>query len=350
MKTILAITAMAAAIVLSACQPAAQPAEPANPSPARAGIWISPAEIAKLPTSGTAWNEVHEAATGSWGKPTVADQNSDDDVNTLAGALVAVRTNDAALKTKVRKHLMDLAASHPYDRVLALARELPSYVIAADVVGLDSTQRASFERFLREARTHKMSGHSGGTDLVSTAHLSPNNWGTMARGALAAVDAYLGDDASLKKLADTQEAWLGGRAPNTLKYTSTSWHAGPKAGVNARGATISGHDVGGVLPEDQRRTGDYTWPAPKGSYPHEALQGAVVASVILDRAGVLDFNAGDSALLRAERWLSTTNANPPANDDGNTPWLLNAYGGGSFARSASASPGKNIGWAAWTSG
>ena len=294
---------------------------------------------------------MHAAATGSWGTPTVADQNSDDDTDTLAGALVAVRTNDAALKTKVRKHLMDLVARHPYDRVLALSRELPSYVIAADVVGLDASQRASFEGFLREARTHKMDGHSGGTDLVSTAHLSPNNWGTMARGALAAVDAYLGDKASLAKIADTQEAWLGGAAPNTLKYSSTNWHAGsPRAGINTRGATISGKNVDGVIAEDQRRTGEFAWPAPKGSYPHEALQGAVVASVILDRAGVLDFNAGDRALERAERWLITTNANPPANDDGNTPWLLASYGGGTFARTAAPSPGKNIAWAAWTAG
>jgi hypothetical protein len=345
MKTVLAITALAAAIVLSACQPVVEPEPPTTP-----GVWISPAEIAKLPTSGTAWKTMYAAATGSWGKPTIADQNSHDDTDTLAGAYVAVRLDDAAMKTKVRRHLMDLVASHPYDRVLALARELPSYVIAADVVGLDASQRTSFERFLREARTHKMSGHSGGTDLVSTAHLSPNNWGTMSRGALAAVDAYLGDDASLAKLADTQLAWLGGTAPNTLKYSGTSWHAGRKAGINARGARISGNDVDGVIPEDQRRTGDYQWPAPKGSYPHEAMQGAVVASVILDRAGVLDFAAGDHALERAERWLSVTNANPAANDDGNTPWLLAAYGGGSFSRTPSASPGKNIAWAAWTSG
>ena len=48
-----------------------------------------------------------------------------------------------------------------------------------------------------------------------------------------------------------------------------------KNGVNKRGSVIQGHDVSGVLPEDQRRTGDsFAWPAPKGSYPWEALQGA----------------------------------------------------------------------------
>ena len=348
MKRILTVTALAAAVLLAACQPATTPVDPGGSTPTT-GLWINSKEIAALPTSGPAWSAMHSAATSSWGTPTIADQNSKADTNTLAGALVAVRTNDAAMKTKVRSQLMALAANHPYDRVLALSRELPSYVIAADLVGLDSGQRATFEKFLREAMTHKMDGHSGGTDLVSTALLSPNNWGTMARAAAAAVYVYLGDDAGLAKIADTQEAWLGGNAPNTLKYSSTNWHAGsPKKGINARGASRDGHSLDGVIPEDQRRTGEYTWPAPKGSYPHEALQGAIVTSVILDRAGALPFDAGDKALERAERWLVTTNANPPASDDGNTPWLLVKYGSGSFARSASATAGKNIAWAAWT--
>jgi hypothetical protein len=288
------------------------------------------------------------AATGTWGTPTIADQNSFDDTNTLAGALVAVRLDDDALRTKVRRQLMTLAAKHPYGRVLALARQLPSYVIAADVVGLDGPQRATFERFLTEAIHHKMSGHSGGSDLESTALRSPNNWGTMSRAAMAAVAAYLGDEALLARIADAQEAWLGGSAPNMLKFTSTDWHVGRPAGINARGAQRNGRSLDGVLPEDQRRTGEYTWPAPKGSYPHEGLQGAVVASVILHRAGALPFTAGDRALERAARWLAVTNANPASGDDGNTPWLLAKYGGGSFARTASPSPAKNIAWAAWT--
>ncbi|WP_426573879.1 hypothetical protein [Aquihabitans sp. McL0605] len=313
-----------------------------------AGVWINAKEIAALPASGAAWTSMRAAAAKSWGTPTIADQNSSDDTDTLAGALVSARSGDEAMKTKVRNHLMALASNHPYERVLGLARQLPSYIIAADVVGLNASQRASFESFLREAVHHKMAGHSGGDDLASTAYLSPNNWGTMSRAAMAAVDVYLGDKAGLAKIADTQEAWLGGTAPNTLKYSSTNWHAGKAAGINVRGSQRDGHTLDGVLPEDQRRTGEYTWPAPKGSYPHEALQGAVVASVILDRAGALPFEAGDHALQRAEQWLATTNGNPAASDDGNTPWLLAKYGAGSFAKAATPSPAKNIAWAAWT--
>ncbi len=347
MKRALFVAAITAALLATACQPLIATPSGGGGRSSRS-LWISPAEIARLPTSGQAWADLKAAATRSWGTPTIADQNSNDDTDTLAGALVAERLDDDGLRNKVRRHLMDLAAKHPYDRVLSLARQLPSYVIAADIVGLDARQRATFERFLAEADHHKMAGHSGGTDLESTALRSPNNWGTMSRAAMAAVAVYLGDDAALARIADTQEAWLGGSAPNALKYTDTTWHVGRPAGINPRGAQRGGRSLDGVLPEDQRRTGDYQWPAPKGSYPHEGLQGAVVTSVILHRAGALPFTAGDNALVRAERWLTVTNANPPANDDRNTPWLLRQYGNATFACEASAPPAKNIGWAAWT--
>lgn len=323
--------------------PAAASVAGTNPT---TGIWINASEIAARPTTGKAWDAMKAAALKSWGTPTIADQSSTDDTNTLAGAIIAVRLNDDALRSKVRDHLAALVASHPYDRVLGLARQLPSYVIAADLVGLEPSARLGFEAFLREAMSHQMEGHSGGTDLRSTARRSPNNWGTMSRAAMAAAAVYLGDYTDLAVLADTQRAWLGESVPNELRFSSTTWHSGVQpAGVNPVGAVRDGHPLDGVQPEDQRRTGGYTWAAPKGSYPHEALQGAVLASVILDRAGALPFDAGDDALIRAEAWLSGPGANPPSGDDRNTPYMLNRYGA-SFA-TGSTSAAKNIAWADW---
>lgn len=349
MKKILRPPLLAALLVVtvlasSACQPFG------NDSPAAVGIWITHDEIRALPTTGAAWLAVKEASASTWGTPTIADQDSDHDVKTLAGALVAVRLRDAKLAAKVREHVMALVRHHPYDRVLSLARQLPSYIIAAELVGLNKDDRRAFSAFLREAASHKMEGHSGGDDLRSTALRSANNWGTMSRGAMAAIDVYLGDDADLANIANAQKAWLGASAPNSLRYSDTNWHGGAMAGVNPRSATRSGQTLSGVIAEDQRRTGEFQWPAPKGSYPHEALQGAVVASVILDRAGVLPFETGDNALVRAERWLTDVNANPADNDDRSTPWLLNRYGGGGFRTSTPTSPGKNMGWADWTVG
>jgi len=199
-RALLAIAILAA---LTACEPAPPP-----------GVFVSRAEVAALPTSGPAWEAVRAAALKPWGTPTIANQDSTVDTDTLAGALVAVRLDDDALRAKVRAQLAALVASHPYERVLALSRELPSYVIAADLVGLEGEADAAFDAFLREALTHDMTGHSGGTDLHSTALRSPNNWGTMARGAAAVAYAYLDDDEGLAAIAAAQEAWLTGHPAN----------------------------------------------------------------------------------------------------------------------------------------
>ena len=336
----LKLALLAVALIVSATVSAA-PAQATTP-----GVFISPFEIVTLPTTGKAWDAMRAAAVKTWGTPTIANQSSTDDTNTLAGALVAVRLNNDAMRAKVRTQLANLVASHPYDRVLGLARQLPAYIIAADLVGLYGTERASFEAFLREAALHNMEGHSGGTDLRSTALRSPNNWGTMSRAAMAAIAVYLGDTDELAFVAMTQRAWLGEAVPNQLRYTSTNWHESTaKVGISPRGASRDGNPLGGVQPEDQRRTGEYVWAAPKGSYPHEALQGAVLTSVILDRAGALPFNAGDNALIRAEAWLAGPGANPASGDDRNTPYMLNEYGG-SFP-TGSTTAAKNIAWCDW---
>ena len=62
------------------------------------GIWIGPDEVRALPMSGAAWDQLAAAATGSWGSADVSNQDNDHDVYTFAGALVAVRTDDNAMR------------------------------------------------------------------------------------------------------------------------------------------------------------------------------------------------------------------------------------------------------------
>lgn len=187
---------------------------------------------------------------------------------------------------------------------------------------------------------------------MSTALRSTNNWGTMARAAMVSIDLYLGNDAGLQQVANAHRAFLGENVPNSLKYTDTKWHASSsKAGINRRGATISGRNVDGVLPEDQRRTGEPSSSAPeRGSYPWEGLQGALVTGAMLDRAGIVDIDAGDKALTRAFAWLYDVNDNAPEGDDEWQPWVLNKLAGTRFAADTGTSPGKNMGWTDWTHG
>src|SRR5690606_28990284 len=56
------------------------------------GIWISKEEVMSLPTSGTAWNNLMSAAQKSTSNPSFADQDSQNDVYTVAKALVYLRT------------------------------------------------------------------------------------------------------------------------------------------------------------------------------------------------------------------------------------------------------------------
>jgi hypothetical protein len=341
------IVVAALSLTAAACAP-----KPTPPAPRAAGMWISAAEVRALPASGAAWAKVREAALDDWGRVDLTDNNSTHDTSTLAGALVAVRTGDTALRGKVRTALAQLARTTSYARVLEMSRSIPSYVIAADLVGLDSVQDRQFRQFLSALRTRPLQGHSGGVDLLSTALRSPSNWGAMARAAMTAIDLYLGDRTQLGRIATAHRAFLGDAVTSQLVWSDTSWHADPrrKAGINRRRAVVGGSVADGVLPEDQRRTGEPTTrskPA-QGSYPWEALQGAMVTAVLLDRAGVVPFAAGDDALLRAFTWLTRTNANPAEGDDLWQPWLMNSIRGSALPTAATRSPGKNMAWTDWT--
>lgn len=340
-----AVLVAAVAVLISAC-------DPVPPGGGAGSMWVSKAELAQLPTSGTAWNNLVSEANSSWGSPSLSDNNATHDTSTLAGALVAARTGDAALTTKTRAAIMSVTKVTSYARVLEMSRNITSYVIAADIIGLSDADKATFSTFISALRTKPLDGHSGGKDLLSTALVSANNWGTMARAAMVSIDLYLGDRTQLNQVANAHRAWLGENVPNSLNYTDTKWHASSaKAGINRRGAVISGRNVDGVQPEDQRRTGEPSSSAPAaGSYPWEALQGALVTGALLDRAGVVDIDAGDKALTRAFAWLYDVNGNPPSSDDQWQPWVLNRVAGTNFAAKVGGSPGKNMGWADWTHG
>ncbi len=347
----IAIAALVVATGLTACQPTPT-TTPTTNAIYRPALWISRAELAKLPTSGPAWTNLVAVAKGGWGTPSLSNNSASHDTSTLAGALVAVRTGNIYLAVKTRAAIMAVTKVTSYARVLELSRNITSYVIAADLVGLSSANQTTFRAFISRLRTKPLDGHSGGYDMVSTALRSPNNWGAMARAAVTAIDLYLGDRQQLVGVAAAHRAWLGETVPNQLRWSSTSWHgAGRPAGINRRGATLMGRNIDGVEPEDQRRTGEPTTAAPaEGSYPWEALQGALVTGVLLQRAGLVSINAGDHALVRAFSWLYRVNTNPAVADDTWQPWVLNRAAGTRFATAPSKSPGKNMGWSDWTHG
>ena len=135
-------------------------------------------------------------------------------------------------------------------------------------------------------------------------------------------------------------------------YGELDWQADPAApvGINPRGATQNGYNIDGVLPDDQRRGGGFTWPPPPENYVYEALQGALLQAELLSRAGYPAYGWGDGALGRAYQWLHHVANYPAAGDDTWQSHLVNARYGTAYPAPVPSSPGKNFGFTDWLYG
>ena len=316
--------------------------------PAARSIWIDPARLAALPTSGPAWESLLAAAQQPTGAPNLADQTDATNVRVLAKALVYARTGEEHYRSEVWSACQTAIGTEVGGSTLALGRELAAYVLAADLIGgLPGDLEAPFRSWLRDVRTREL---QGGT-LISTHELRPNNWGTNAGASRVAVAAYLGDEADLARAAQVFRGWLGDRSAYAgFQYGQLWWQADPAApvGINPRGATRDGHSIDGVLPDDQRRSGRFQWPPPQENYVYGALQGALVQAVILQRAGYDVWEWQDRALLRAFRWLDQEAHYPARGDDTWEPHLINFAYHTQLPAPVPSQPGKSVGWADWT--
>ncbi len=319
------------------------------------GIWISPAELAELPTSGAAWENVFHAANVPCGTPDLSDQDQNNNVCVMAKALVFARTSLPGYRTEVAQALTRIVNAPAYQgRALALGRELAAYVISADLIDLadlDSSLDARFRTTIRDLLTTPTT--AGPASLVECHEVRPNNWGTHCGASRAAVAAYLGDEVELERVAQVFHGWLGDRTSWAgFEYGDLAWQCDPAGpvGINPVGCVRNNHSIDGVLPDDQRRSGGFAWPPPKENYVWEALQGALVQAVILHRAGYPAFAWQDEALLRAGQWLHDQAGYTADGDNSWEPHLLNYYYGSDFPAPIPAEPGKNLGWTDWTHG
>jgi hypothetical protein len=325
-----------------------------TPVVAGAGIWMSAAEIAALPTSGTAWNGLKKAADSNLSGGVLTERN-DHNVRVMAAALVAARLNDNGYRAKVRDALRgDMAAPYGTEDGLARNRRLGTYAVAADLIGLatfDPTTDASFRRWLATARDTHLSSGGGGT-LAGYHERRPNNYGLHAGFSRVAVALYLGDKAEVERAAQVFRGYLGDRdAYAGFSYgADLTWQADPArpVGINPKGATKDGRNIDGVLPDDQRRCGSFQWPPCLTNYAWEGLQGALALGWVLSRQGYDVWNWSDKALLRAVTWLYTQADYPAEGDDSWQPHLVNRVYGTNFPASTPSRPGKNVGWTDWT--
>ena len=346
-----------AAVIAAALVTAARAAEPPFPSagPGGSGLWVSRDQLLARPTSGAAWTSLKSAADCGCGTPNLGDQEDPVNVCVMAQALVFARTGTASYRASVATALRAIAEGGTYSgRALALGRELAAYVIAADLVDLrsyDAALDSSFRSKIRSLLTTRTTG--GPASLIECHEKRPNNWGTHCGASRAAVAAYLGDAGELARVAAVFKGWLGDRASYaSFSYGALDWQCNPSApvGINPKGCRKEGRDIDGVLSDDQRRGGGFTWPPFQENYTWEAMQGAMAQATILQRAGFDAFNWQDQALLRAARWLHEVDGYPCQGDDTWQSHLLNFYYRASFPAPVPSHPGKNVGWTDWTHG
>lgn len=313
----------------------------------RVGIWLSKKEIMHLPVSGLAWEHVLKHAERNTSSPNLSDMNDPVNVRVLAKALVYARTGEERYRVEVINACMAAINTENGGRTLSLARELLAYVIAADMVGLPTELDTMFRRWLRETLSKNLSGRT----LRSTHEDRPNNWGTHAGASRIAVALYLEDYVELENAARVFKGFLGDRsAYASFKYGNRSWQANwfSPVGINPAGAKKRGQSIDGVIPDDQRRGGTFSWPPPKEHYSYEALQGALAQAVMLDRIGHDVWNWEDKALLRAFRWLYEVADFPAEGDDTWQPHVINFYYNTQFPTQTPSRPGKNVGFTDWT--
>jgi hypothetical protein len=321
---------------------------------AATGVWISRSEIAQLPMSGSAWTNLLAAANSSCGWVDLADQDQSTNVCVLAKALVFARTGTTSYRSAVVTAISQIVSSGTYiGRALALGRELGAYVVAAELIDLGSFNPAldaSFRDKLYELRTTYTSGAA--SSLIDCHERRPNNWGSHCGATRAAIAVYLGDTDDLARTAQVFKGFLGDRGSYAgFNYgDDLSWQcdAARPVGINPMGCVKNGAVIDGVIPDDQRRSGTWTWPAPHENYVWESLQGLLAQAVILSRAGYPVWEWENRALLRAVSWVHNVNGYPPEGDDRWLTHIVNRAYGTSFPAAVPTTPGKGFGWTDWT--
>ncbi|HEX2105329.1 MAG TPA: hypothetical protein VHF51_16880 [Solirubrobacteraceae bacterium] len=338
------------------------PAGAAAQRPASAGMWISKAELRRLPERGPAWRALKATADDKLGSAGLSDKDENHDTRVLAAALAYGRTGEERYRRKAAAGVMAAIETEDGGRTLGLGRGLVAYVIAADLIDLrryDSGKDGVFRRWLGPVRFERLRPKSRPT-LVATHEVAPNNWGTMAGASRIAADIYLGDRSDLARAAAVFKGYLGDRsAYSGFRYgEDSSWQVDPEApvGVLPAGAVKDGRRIGGALPDDMRRGCELRFPPCPTGYPWEALQGAVVQAELLSRQGYDAWNWGGRALRRAAAFLYALDRRDPGEgwaatgNDAWVAWLLNRRYGTRFRAPTPTQPGRGMGYTDWTHG
>jgi hypothetical protein len=251
----------------------------------------SPAELAVLPTSGSAWTYLKGVADGPLGTADLTDQDDKHAVHTLAVALVGNRLGSDAYRSRAHAAIMSAVGTERVgadNSILALGRQLGAYVLAADLIGLSGPDDATFRSWLSAIRTRELGGHGRYTSLKGTCEDSPHNWGTFACASLIAANRYLGDSAAIARSWAVFRGLTGDRAAYAAfqDLSSDAWACPGKAFTPANDLCPDDPVRYGAFVKDVTRGADPPTADGSGlSYTLEILQGVALQAELLARAG-----------------------------------------------------------------
>ena len=318
-----AISALLLGAAIVVAGPAILPAQAGSD-----GIWISRARLQSLPMSGPAWDALMAVASATTvpGNATLIDQDSTHSRNAMATALVAARLDSDTLRAKVRDAIKLVKGTEDgselaSNRLLQLGRNMPGYVIAADLIGLrtfDPTFDATFRSWIGAMRTRVFSGTF--KTIANADEHDPANWGAYDGAARAAIAAYLGDTADLARSAAAMKSFISEESDGRWLFRPSvhdmSWQCSypDQSGYTPiNGAcTRDGKNIDGVMAQDMARAGGFQWPPDFTAYARENLNGRTIQAEILFRAGYTEvFQWGRQGLRRAAEALRRMSATDP---------------------------------------
>ena len=158
------------------------------------------------------------------GTPDIQNQDEDTDIHALAKGLVYARTGIASYRSGVLAILKSAVGSESGGRTLAAARNIPGYVIAADLIDLNdydpSFDTSTFRPWLRKLLTESLSGDDHRLDP----RRSTEQLGHPRRGCPGGDRPLPRRSAQLARTSQVFHGWLGDRASYAgFKYGDLSW-------------------------------------------------------------------------------------------------------------------------------
>jgi len=325
-------------------------------------IWINPEQISRLPASGQAWDQMVSDANKDLMTIDIGNQNDKTDSYMMAAGLVYLKLREAGdsaaneYRARVQRAcLTAIGTEGNATDALAACRQVCAVVVAANLIDWsDSSEEARFRSWVDDIRFRVF---PDGRSITSTHRDRPNNWGTHAGASRLACALYLRDEETARDCVAVFSGWLGNRESYAgFEYGDLSWQDDEDrpVGINPLGAVKNGFDIGGVLPDDQRRSGPFPgdWSA-KTNYVYEALQGVLAQAVMIQQEYPNVWNWSDQAILRAYEWLEDVHDQPitdtvNGSDDGWQAHLVNHVYGTDFLAPSSTNPGKAVGYTDWT--